>query len=97
MANGKAHIAALDAFAEQLAGRRVCEANNAPLNDQCRLVDGVDQGANSGICFRHVAIPSRLMRESHIRETSGPLVAATRGPPFEPKGRGTERPRYASS
>ena len=65
MADGEAHIAALDTSAEQPLRERVGQADGAAFDDERRFVERIDEGTYAEQGIRHRQLSSRLIGFGH--------------------------------
>src|ERR1051326_4558510 len=87
VADGETNVPAFDAAAEKRLCRRIRQANDAPFDDERRLVEGIDERALTRTGTGHARLCSGLLGVSHVRVWESPLAGPARGRPFEPKGR----------
>ena len=74
MADREPYVAAFDACAEQLSRRRIGQANDARLDDQRGLVEGIQQRTLAMAENGHAMLCSRLIADRHVRGVRSPLA-----------------------
>jgi hypothetical protein len=66
LADREAHIATLDRASKQRFGGFVGKADRQPFDDDRRLIERIDEGAQGGRIGRHRGASNRLPGASHL-------------------------------